>query len=331
MNLLWLQSGGCGGCTMSLLCHDAGDVTGTLRAGGIELLWHPSLSEQTGAEVVGLLEACAEGRQALDILCVEGALLRGPAGSGRFHMLAGTGRPMIDWVRRLAARARHVVAVGSCAAFGGMTSSGATPTDACGLQYDGEQPGGLLGAAWRAPDGLPVINVAGCPTHPGWVVETLLGLAAGAFTAAELDPLGRPRFYADKLVHHGCSRNEFYEFKASAAELSQLGCLMENLGCKGTQAHADCNTRLWNGEGSCTRGGHACISCTEPGFQDPGHAFAETPKIAGIPVGLPTDMPKAWFVALASLSKSATPRRVRENATADHRVVAPQIRKTGRR
>ena len=32
MNLLWLQSGGCGGCTMSLLCHDAGDVTGTLRA-----------------------------------------------------------------------------------------------------------------------------------------------------------------------------------------------------------------------------------------------------------------------------------------------------------
>lgn len=331
MNLLWLQSGGCGGCTMSLLCHDAGDVTGTLRAGGIELLWHPSLSEQTGAEALELLEACAEGRHALDILCIEGALLRGPAGSGRFHMLAGTGRPMIDWARRLAARARHVVAVGSCAAFGGMTSSGANPTDACGLQYDGEQAGGLLGADWRAPDGLPVINVAGCPTHPGWVVETLLGLAAGAFTAAELDALGRPRFYADKLVHHGCSRNEFYEFKASAAELSQLGCLMENLGCKGTQAHADCNTRLWNGEGSCTRGGHACISCTEPGFQDPGHAFAETPKIAGIPVGLPTDMPKAWFVALASLSKSATPRRVRENATADHRVVAPQIRKTGRR
>lgn len=329
MNLLWLQSGGCGGCTMSLLCHDAGDVTGTLRAGGIELLWHPSLSEQTGAEVVGLLEACVEGRQALDILCIEGALLRGPAGSGRFHLLAGTGRPMIDWVRRLAARARHVVAVGSCAAFGGMTSSGANPTDACGLQYDGEQPGGLLGAAWRAPDGLPVINVAGCPTHPGWVVETLLGLAAGAFTAAELDPLGRPRFYADKLVHHGCSRNEFYEFKASAAELSQLGCLMENLGCKGTQAHADCNTRLWNGVGSCPEGGFACIACTAPGFEEPGHPFHQTPKLAGIPIGLPADMPKAWFVALAALSKSATPRRVRENAHADHAVVPPAVPRSG--
>ena len=329
MNLLWLQSGGCGGCTMSLLCHDAGDVTGTLRAGGIELLWHPSLSEQTGAEALELLEACAEGRHALDILCIEGALLRGPAGSGRFHMLAGTGRPMIDWARRLAARARHVVAVGSCAAFGGMTSSGANPTDACGLQYDGEQAGGLLGADWRAPDGLPVINVAGCPTHPGWVVETLLGLAAGAFTAAELDALGRPRFYADKLVHHGCSRNEFYEFKASAAELSQLGCLMENLGCKGTQAHADCNLRPWNGSGSCLRGGFACIACTEPGFESPGHAFQETPKLAGIPIGLPTDMPKAWFVALAALSKSATPKRVRNNAVADHPVVLPAVRKKG--
>ena len=31
------------------------------------------------------------------------------------------------------------------------------------------------------------------------------------------------------------------------------------------------------------------------------------PKIAGIPVGLPSDMPKAWFMALASLSKAATP------------------------
>ena len=329
MNLLWLQSGGCGGCTMSLLCHDAGDVTGTLRAGGIELLWHPSLSEQTGAEALELLEACAEGRHALDILCIEGALLRGPTGSGRFHMLAGTGRPMIDWARRLAARARHVVAVGSCAAFGGMTSSGANPTDACGLQYDGEQAGGLLGADWRAPDGLPVINVAGCPTHPGWVVETLLGLAAGAFTAAELDALGRPRFYADKLVHHGCSRNEFYEIKASAAELSQLGCLMENLGCKGTQAHADCNTRLWNGAGSCPEGGFACIACTAPGFEEPGHPFHQTPKLAGIPIGLPADMPKAWFVALAALSKSATPRRVRENAHADHPVVPPAVPRSG--
>lgn len=328
MNVLWLQSGGCGGCSMSLLCTDTTDFAGQLEQAGIRLLWHPSLSLAGGAELVALLEDCLAGRVALDALCVEGALLRGPNGTGRFHVLAGTGVPMVDWVRQLSAVARHVVAVGSCAAWGGITAAGANPTEACGLQYEDDRPGGLLGADFRSASGLPVVNVAGCPTHPGWVLDTLMALAAGLFGAEDLDPLGRPRFYADQLVHHGCTRNEFYEFKASAEKPSDLGCMMEHMGCKGTQAHADCNTRLWNGDGSCTRGGYACISCTEPGFQDPGHAFHATPKIAGIPIGLPTDMPKAWFVALASLSKSATPKRVRQNATADHLVVAPQVKRT---
>jgi Ni,Fe-hydrogenase I small subunit len=130
-------------------------------------------------------------------------------------------------------------------------------------------------------------------------------------------------------VHHGCPRNEYYEFKASAQKLSDLGCLMENMGCKGTQANADCNLRPWNGVGSCLRGGFACISCTEPGFEEPGHPFMETAKVAGIPTGLPIDMPKAWFVALAALSKSATPRRVRENSRSDHPLIRPGIRKSG--
>jgi ferredoxin hydrogenase small subunit len=255
-------------------------------------------------------------------------LLRGPNGTGRFHVMAGTGVPMVRWVRQLAGVARQVVAIGSCAAWGGMSATGDNPTDACGLQWDDDRPGGLLGEDFRAGSGLPVINVAGCPTHPGWVLDTLMALADDGLHAGDLDTLGRPRFYADQLVHHGCTRNEFYEFKASAEKPSDQGCMMEHMGCKGTQAHADCNTRLWNGEGSCTRGGHACISCTEPGFQEPGHPFHQTPKLAGIPIGLPTDMPKAWFVALASLSKSATPKRVKLNATADHRVVAPIARKT---
>jgi len=246
---------------------------------------------------------------------------------GVAQLLAGSGLPMIEWVRQLAAVASYTVAVGTCAAFGGITAGGINPTDACGLQYEGERPGGLLGTAYRSRAGLPVINVAGCPTHPNWVMETLMALAAGMLDAASLDALGRPRFYADHLVHHGCTRNEFYEFKASAEQPSDLGCMMEHMGCKGTQVHADCNTRLWNGEGSCTRGGYACIACTEPGFEEPGHPFQSTPKIAGIPVGLPTDMPKAWFVALASLSKSATPKRVRDNAVADHLVRVPAIRK----
>ena len=327
-NVLWLQSGGCGGCSMSLLCADTADFHGQLRDAGIHLLWHPSLSLDSGTDVVTLLNQVIEGSVRLDALCVEGSLLRGPNGTGRFHMLAGTGLPMIEWVTRLARQARQVVAIGSCAAWGGVTAGGSNPTEACGLQYQDDERGGLLGEDFRAGSGMPVINIAGCPTHPGWVIDSLMALAAGELHEADLDTLGRPRFYADQLVHHGCTRNEYYEFKASAEKPSDLGCMMEHMGCKGTQVHADCNTRLWNGEGSCTRGGYACIACTEPGFQEPGHAFHLTPKIAGIPIGLPTDMPKAWFVALASLSKSATPKRVKINATADHRVVTPPARKT---
>jgi ferredoxin hydrogenase small subunit len=324
MKMVWLQSGGCGGCTLSWLGSEWGSLFATLADAGIEIVWHPSISEACADESLAILESSVDGSTPFDVLCIEGSLLRGPAGSGRFHVMAGTERPMIEWVKLLAARARHVVAMGSCAAFGGVTAAGINPTDACGLQYDGGNPGGLLGTPFRGGDGLPVVNVSGCPTHPDWVTETLLALARGEMKESDLDELARPRFYTDVLVHHGCNRNEFYEFKASAEKSGDQGCLMEHMGCKGTQAHADCNQRPWNGGGSCTSGGYACISCTEPGFEEPGHPFTSTPKVAGIPIGLPLDMPKAWFVALAALSKSATPARVRQNATTDHIIRWPR-------
>ncbi|MCR8723096.1 HupU protein [Frigidibacter sp. ROC022] len=329
MNVLWLQSAGCGGCTMSLLCAEGPNAFDLLSGAGIEFLWHPALSEQTGGEVLRLLQAVESGEIALDVLAVEGSILTGPRGTGRFHMLSGTGRSMLDWVRALAERAQHVVAVGTCATYGGVTSAGGNPASAIGVQYDGRQPGGALPADFRSRSGLPVINVAGCPTHPDWVTETLLLLAAGDLDAAALDSLGRPRFYADNLVHHACPKNEFYEYKASATKLSEMGCMMEHLGCVGTQAVGDCNIRGWNGDGACTRAGYPCINCTAPEFEEPRHTFTETPKFAGIPVGLPSDMPKAWFMALASLSKAATPRRIARNAVSDRIEVAPN-QKTGK-
>ncbi len=322
--LLWLQSGGCGGCSMSLLNAEHPTLFEALRMAGIELLWHPSLSERSGGDFIALLEDIVAGRQRLDILCLEGSVMCGPNGTGRFHMLAGTGRPMRDWIADLAQVAGTVVAVGSCAAFGGMTAAGCNPGEACGLQYDGNRRGGLLGEDFRARDGLPVVNIAGCPTHPDWVLQTLALLAADELAEQrDLDELARPRFYTDHLVHHGCPRNEYYEFKASAERPGELGCMMEHMGCLGTQARADCNIRPWNGGGSCLKGGHACINCTAPGFETPAHPFQQTPKIAGIPVGLPSDMPKAWFVALASLAKAATPERLRRNATSEQVRVPP--------
>jgi ferredoxin hydrogenase small subunit len=313
---------------MSLLA-DIDPLDQQFRNLGLSWLWHPSLSESSGATVLTLLDQCIAGEQAFDILCLEGAVLRGPHGSGRFHVLAGSTIPMMTWLERLAQKARYVVAVGSCAAYGGISAMGHNPTEACGLQFDGDSRGGLLGAHWLSQAGWPVINVAGCPIHPGWLMDVLSGLALNNLHLNDLDSLGRPRGYADQLVHHGCPRNEYYEFKASAVKPGDQGCLMENFGCKGTQAHADCNVRLWHGNGSCLRGGYACIACTDPAFEAPGHPFLQTPKVAGIPIGLPSDMPRAWFVALAALSKSATPPRLRENAIAEQVKIAPAIRKLG--
>ncbi len=329
-NVLWLQSGGCGGCSMSLLNAESPNLFATLDDAGVRMLWHPSFSEQTGSEVHELLESLWRREQRLDAFCLEGAVLRGPRGTGRFHLMAGTELSMLEWVKRLASVARYTVAIGTCAAYGGVTTGGNNPTDASGMQYEGREAGGVFGVGYRSREGLPVINISGCPIHPDWVTETLIRLAVGEFGADDLDALGRPRSYADHLVHHGCPRNEYYEYKASARKPSDLGCMMENLGCLGTQAHADCNVRLWNGGGSCVRGGYACINCTDPEFEEPGHAFVDTPKVAGIPVGLPTDMPKAWFVALSSLSKAATPERLKKNATSDRVIVSPKIRTNGR-
>lgn len=330
MNMLWLQSAGCGGCTMSLLCAEDPGVFDLFADAGIDVLWHPAVSEATGEEVTALLASLEAGETALDVLCIEGALLTGPKGTGRYQMLSGTGRSMLDWVQSLAPLAQDVVAVGTCAAYGGVTAAGGNPAGAVGVQYEGSLPGGALDADFRARSGRPVINVAGCPTHPDWVTETLLLLAAGALPHDGLDSFARPRFYADHLVHHACPKNEFYEYKASARKLSDMGCMMEHLGCIGTQAVGDCNIRPWNGGGSCTRGGYPCIACTSPEFEDPKLTFTETPKLAGIPVGLPSDMPKAWFMALASLSKAATPDRIARNAASDRIVVAPKPKRESR-
>ena len=57
LNVLWLQSGGCGGCSMSLLCADTPDFAGLLRRAGVNLLWHPSLSLESGEELTQVLPA----------------------------------------------------------------------------------------------------------------------------------------------------------------------------------------------------------------------------------------------------------------------------------
>jgi len=313
MNMLWIQSGSCGGETISFLNAEQPDIMTAFHLLNIELLWHPTLGSIGGHEVIPVLKACTDGSRPLDILVVEGAVYQGPRGTGQYACFGG--RPLMDWVRDLANAAGYVLAAGTCASFGGIAAAGRNPMDATGLQFYRSRPGGFLGENFRSSSGFPVINLPGCPAHPDWMVETLLDLSSGKLNLSDLDRFQRPRVFYGKLAHHACPRNEYYEFKASAEMYSQQGCLFENLGCKATQCESDCNERLWLGRtGSCTRGGFPCISCTSPKFPDGFVPFFETRKIGDIPTTLPLDVPKAWYVGISGLAKLACPERLKVNA-----------------
>ena len=310
-NLLWIQAVCCGGETASLLNSDHPHLQAALHTLDVTLLGHSYFHDQAKGKAEKVMNECAEGKMHLDLLLVEGAAYQMVPQASEW----ASGKPLTEWIRKLARCADYTVAVGTCASFGGVMACGRNPMGATGLQFHRDRKGGLLGAEYRSGAGLPVVNVPGCPAHPDWMFGTLWALRANRLGKADLDQFNRPRAFYGKLAHHACSRNEYYEFKASAAAYSQQGCLFENLGCKGTLCESDCNERLWLARtGSCTRGGFPCLSCTSPHFPDGFLPFFETAKIGGIPTSLPLDVPKAWYVGISGLSKLACPERLRRNA-----------------
>jgi NiFe hydrogenase small subunit HydA len=306
--LLWMQAGSCSGDTMSLLCADDPDLPRFLALNGIDLLWQPSLTAEPVSVLHRRVDAILGGTLELDILCVEGSIVTGPAGSGLFDRYRrGEGKHRV--IEALAGRARHVVAMGTCAAFGGVHAAPPNPTDCVGLQFSGERPGGLLPAQWRARGGLPVVNVAGCPAHPLAMTGTLAFLAAGLPLA--LDAINRPRQWFDVPVHSGCSRNEYHEYDVEDTELGGDACLFFNLGCKGPVTRAVCNTELWNRRSSKTRVGVPCFGCTGPGFPADGNLFV-TEKLGTVPLKLPEGVDRPKYMAYKQLAKQAMPGRLRE-------------------
>lgn len=302
VNLVWMQTGACSGDSMALLCADRPAVE-NLGQYGLCLLWHPSLTAEYGLGHV--LEAIRAGRETLDILCIEGSLMTGPNGTGMYD--AWKGQAKIDIVRELAPRARHVVAMGTCAAFGGVHAAGPNPTDCTGLQFYKAEPGGLLGSEWRSRSGQPVINVAGCPAHPNTMTKVLAMLAEGE--VLELDALNRPKTFFGSLVHQGCTRNEYHEYDIEDDKLGGRGCMFFSLGCRGPQTLAPCNTELWNGVSSKTRVGVPCFGCTSPDFPSSRDLFV-TPKIGVLPKFLPLGVARAKYMAYKNLARAAAPERV---------------------
>lgn len=306
--IVWLQALSCGGETISVLNSEHPSFSVVLEQHSAQLRLHPSLIPLSESESRARREQCEQGETPLDVLIVEGALESPEARRSDAGLTE-------DCVVKLSRRARYVMAVGTCASFGGIMLCRRKGAAVLGLQFRRENLGGLLGAEYRSQAGLPVINVPGCPAHPDWITGTLAALLENRLSPECLDRFNRPLVFYSKLAHHACPRNEYYEFKASAVTYSQQGCLFENLGCKGTQCQSDCNERLWMGRtGSCPRGGFPCLSCTSPKFPDGFTPFFQTAKIGNIPTTLPLDVPKAWYVGISGLSKLACPKRLSVNA-----------------
>lgn len=283
-NLIWLQGATDNGCSISFLNADQPDVAQIITELNVNVLFHPTINPTSGPEAVKVFDQVTGNGQALDVLVVEGAVQRGPNGSGAYCLIGD--RPLKDIVEQLAAVAQYTVALGTCAAFGGIAAAEPNPTDATGLQFHQTKKGGILGAGYKSQAGLPVINVPGCPAHPDWLSKTLGMVLLGMGDLIELDEYQRPKLFYGTVSHWGCSHNEYFEYGFGRAAFGEKGCLYRYLGCKGPDTHSDCNQRLWNRQSSKQRVGSPCLGCTEPDFPDAGSGwFFRTRSALPVPKG----------------------------------------------
>ena len=307
-NLYWIQAGGCGGDTLSFLNADGPCLIELFQQLDIAPLWHPSLSNLSPTDRELLENDLLSGEMPLDVLVVEGAVIRGPARTGMYDTRLG--KPKKDFIAGLAKRARYIIALGTCAAYGGFGSD--DYAQSIGLQFIKKTPGGLLGSAFRSTGGLPVINLAGCPCHPKVLAGTLSALCADA--PLELDEYQRPLAWYGLLVHQGCTRNEYHEYRVEEQDFGKRGCLFFHKGCHGPLAGGACNKLLWNRRSSKTRAGVPCFGCTSPDFPMD-YPFFATRNIEGIPVQLPRGISRAHYLVYKTMAAAAAPKRLTDRET----------------
>lgn len=306
--LYWLQCGGCGGDSMALLNVESPNILELFELLDIDVLWHPSLSNLSPLQNRQLVEAILSGEQPLDILCVEGAVIRGPGGSGMYETFDG--KPKKDLIAGMAKQAWFIIAAGTCASFGGIGADG--EVEATGLQFHKETKGGFLKEDFMTRSGQPVINLPGCPCHCDVVAGTLTSLVSGV--PLPLNEYNAPLQWYGLLVHQGCVRNEYHEYRVEEHDFGQRGCLFFHMGCRGPLTHGPCNKLLWNGVSSKTSVGVPCLGCTQPDF--PRHyPFFQTRNIAGIPIELPEGVDRAHYLAYKGMAAAAAPERLKERKT----------------
>ncbi len=247
--VIWLEFQDCTGCTESLLrtSHPAVD---DLILNIISLEYHETLMAGAGAQAQETLAQAMHDYAGKYVCVVEGSI---PTGDKGIYMKTG-GRTAMEVLADVAGKAAAIIAIGSCASWGGIPSADPNPT-------------GAVGVADLMPD-KTIVNIPGCPPNP----YTLLGVVlqfADSGTLPELDGDRRPKFAFDRHIHDQCPRRPHFDAGQFVKQYGDYGhregwCLYE-MGCKGPQTYAGCSTRHFNeipdvwpiGIGA------PCVGCTE--------------------------------------------------------------------
>jgi hydrogenase small subunit len=282
--LIWLSGASCEGCTVAAsgATHPrleqllVGAIPGLPR---VELV-HSVISVESGSAWVENLRLAERGElDAPYLLTWEGSVFdEHLAGDGFWHAVGedeATGRPVTsrEWLERLAPGAAAVVAIGSCAAWGGIPAATGNPTGAAGV-------GDVLGPDWVSSAGVPLVRIPGCAPLGDNYTETVAALLLhlnGLAPLPELDASGRPTWLFAETVHSNCPRARYYDEGVFATEHGDATCLVE-LGCWGPVVQCNIAERgVIDGHGGCMSMGGICIGCTMPGFPDRYAPFYDGP------------------------------------------------------
>jgi len=263
--LVWIQAGTCTGCSVSVLNSVSPTIKNVLideivPGKHLNLKFQATVMAGEGDAVIQVLENVPKTNKGGYVLVIEGAI---PTKDGGAYGSLGEKNdkpvPMAERVEALARDALAIMALGTCATFGGIAAGK-------------PNPGGYVGVDKFLKSrniSKPLINIAGCPPHPDWFIGSVASvLLLGLPKAEELDELKRPKVFYGNLIHENCPRRAYFDEGKFAKKFGEPGCLNE-LGCKGPVTHADCPLRKWNhGTNWCIDAGSPCIGCCEPGFPD---------------------------------------------------------------
>jgi len=261
--VIWVQGQGCTGCSVSLLNTVDPSIADVLLK-VISLQFHPTVMASEGEIALENLYEIAEEYKGKFSLAVEGAIPT--AAEGKYCIVGEMGGKeitMVDMIKDLGAKAGSVLAVGTCAAFGGIPAAKGNVTGATGVM-DFFKANSIS---------TPTINLPGCPPHPDWIVGSIAYLLTKGIP--EVDGNGRPTLFYGENIHDNCPHLDEYDAGEMAAKLSDAkGCRMD-LGCKGPDTYADCFKRKWNSGMNWCIDNSVCIGCVEPGFPDGTSPFYE--------------------------------------------------------